>query len=53
MKRDVSDILHNTIPDKIVFARIDMNHQFHDALSLEMILPKMPLGAVKVFGDYG
>ncbi len=53
VKGHVSNTLHDTIPDKIAFAHIDMNHWIPEASSLEMILPKMSLGAVIVFDDYG
>ena len=39
--------------EKIAFAHIDMNNWIPEASSLEMILPKMSLGAVIVFDDYG
>ena len=53
VKGPVPNTLHDTIPDKIAFAHIDMNHWIPEASSLEMILPKMSLGAVIVFDDYG
>ena len=53
VKGPVPDTLHDTIPEKIAFAHIDMNHWVPEASSLEMILPKMSLGAVIVFDDYG
>ena len=53
VKGPVPDTLHNTLPEKIAFAHIDMNHWVPEASSLEMILPKMSPGAVIVFDDYG
>ena len=53
IKGRVPDTLIETIPEKIAFAHIDMNHWKPESEALEIILPKMPLGAVIVFDDYG
>ena len=53
IKGRVPDTLVDTIPDQIAFAHIDMNHWVPETAALEMILPKMPIGAVIIFDDYG
>ncbi len=53
IKGRVPETLINTIPEKIAFAHIDMNHWKSESEALEIILTKMSLGAVIVFDDYG
>ena len=53
IKGRVPDTMEDTIPDQIAFAHIDMNHWVPETAALEMILPKMPIGGVIIFDDYG
>ena len=53
IKGKVPDSLINTIPDKIAFAQIDMNHPDPEEGALKMILPRLSNSGIIVFDDYG
>ena len=49
----VPDIFDVTVPERVIFLHLDMNSYLAETGALEILWPKMPIGAVVILDDYG
>ena len=53
IKGNIKDTLQTSLPKKIAFAHIDMNHPEPEKIAFELILPNLSKNGVIIFDDYG